>query len=146
MNDINTISQQSIDREIDRNKNENIELNPNKIIIIQANNKKIDAKVAGCLLTKDDLPLIIASIACFASYIVYGACISLLGASLPSLAIRFKRTTSEFGIAFTVRGVGYLIGLSIYLTIYLYAILTILSNITIFLYRYYRISCYCRDR
>lgn len=115
MNDIFTISEQSINREIDSDNNKNIELNSNKIIIIQTNIKKIDAKVAGCMLTNDDLPLIIASIACFASFIVYGACISLLGASLPSLAIRFKRTTSEFGIAFTVRGVGYLLGIYLFI-------------------------------
>jgi fucose permease len=65
---------------------------------------------AGCTVTKADTNLIIASVACYGAFAVYGACVSALGASLPSLAEATGRSKSAFGIAFTTRGIGYLIG------------------------------------
>lgn len=41
---------------------------------------------------------------------VYGACASILGAALPQIAIEFAKSESEFGVAFTFRGIGYLLG------------------------------------
>eukprot|EP01031_Cornospumella_fuschlensis_P029922 gene29922-36136_t len=67
-------------------------------------------QVTGCALTWDDEPAVVASFACFAAYIVYGASASSLGAALPSLAEHFDRSKAGFGLAFTIRGIGYFMG------------------------------------
>jgi predicted MFS family arabinose efflux permease len=68
------------------------------------------AQAAGCQITKDDTQRVIGSLTCSAAYGVYGACFSSLGAALPELADSLGKTTGDFGISFTTRGVGYLIG------------------------------------
>jgi len=51
---------------------------------ISSNDKKLDEnnntddKVGGCIIKEGDTPLIIASVACYASFIVYGASAGLL--------------------------------------------------------------------
>ncbi|RYH31196.1 MFS transporter [archaeon] len=67
-------------------------------------------QVTGCSLTWEDEPAVVASFACFAAYIVYGASASSLGAALPSLAEHFNRSKAGFGLAFTIRGIGYFVG------------------------------------
>ena len=62
------------------------------------------------ILLPGDVPLIIASIVCFVSFIVYGAAVGALGASIPELGSKFERTEASFGFAFTTRGIGYLCG------------------------------------
>lgn len=64
----------------------------------------------GCLITSDDERAVVASVVCSAAYIAYGASAAALGAALPSLAAHFGKTKSEFGVAFTIRGLGYLVG------------------------------------
>ena len=65
---------------------------------------------AGCVLLSGDGPKVIASLACFAAFLVYGACQGSLGAALPALASSFAVSGSTFGTAFTLRGAGYLVG------------------------------------
>eukprot|EP00981_Chlorochromonas_danica_P007875 scaffold1885_cov161-Ochromonas_danica.AAC.18 len=64
----------------------------------------------GCVITSDDERAVVASVVCSAAYIAYGASAAALGAALPSLAAHFGKTKSEFGVAFTIRGLGYLVG------------------------------------
>jgi len=66
--------------------------------------------VPGCKLTREDLPLIFATVACFISFIVYGLASAALGASIPELSRRFDRSESSFGAVFITRGIGYLCG------------------------------------
>lgn len=65
---------------------------------------------AGCVVHTSDAPNIIATIACFSSFIVYGACQGSLGAALPALSKAYGKSESDFGFAFTTRGIGYLVG------------------------------------
>ena len=71
---------------------------------------EIKHTVPGCAISRGDLPLIIASVACFVSFITYGAAVGSLGASIPELSRRFDRSESAFGAVFTARGVGYFCG------------------------------------
>lgn len=86
----------------------------NEIIILsnedENRDKKDDDELLGCRIMKGDTPLIIASFACYASFIVYGASAALLGAALPELCIAFDVSEKVFGIAFTLRGTGYFAG------------------------------------
>jgi hypothetical protein len=77
----------------------------------------IASATPGCFLRREDAPLLLSSFACFAGFIVYGACVASLGAALPSVASHFNKTEAEFGVVFTVRGIGFLIGtfLSMYI-------------------------------
>lgn len=63
------------------------------------------ASVAGCTIRKEDASLVIASVACFASFFAYGAISSSLGAALPSLGKELQS-----GICFSLRGAGFFIG------------------------------------
>jgi MFS transporter, FHS family, Na+ dependent glucose transporter 1 len=58
----------------------------------------------------DDFPSIVASIAAFISFMIYGATAGSLGASLPALAVYFKQSEARFGLVFTARGIGYFLG------------------------------------
>ena len=67
-------------------------------------------KGAGCELRRGDTPKIVGSLACFASFLVYGACQGALGAALPSLSAAFGQSEGTFGTVYTLRGLGYLVG------------------------------------
>jgi fucose permease len=67
-------------------------------------------KAAGCHVTRSDLPHIIGSSACFLCFIAYGACAASLGAALPPLSNQFNRSTSQLGVFFTARGIGFMVG------------------------------------
>lgn len=67
-------------------------------------------KSNGCIITAADEPAVVASVVCCVCYLVLGACAAALGAALPSLAEHFHKSKSELGIAFTTRGIGFLIG------------------------------------
>ena len=75
-------------------------------------NKKNDSNndEFGCQIRKGDTPLIIASFACYACFIVYGASAALLGSALPEMCKAFNVDEKEFGLAFTLRGSGYFAG------------------------------------
>lgn len=66
--------------------------------------------VRGCLVTADDRGAVAISIICCACYIVYGASVAALGTSLPTLAVHYDKSQSELSLAFTVRGLGFLLG------------------------------------
>lgn len=68
------------------------------------------SEAAGCHVTRSDLPHIIGSGACFLCFIAYGACAALLGAALPPLSNQFHRSTSQLGVFFTARGIGFMVG------------------------------------
>lgn len=70
----------------------------------------IKSEAAGCHITTDDTSTVLESVTCSATYFVYGACFSSLGAALPELADKLSKATPDFRIAFTTRGAGYLIG------------------------------------
>ena len=74
------------------------------------NHDKNDDDVLGCEIRKGDTQKVIASLACYASFIVYGASAALLGSALPEMCQYFNVTEKEFGIAFTLRGTGYFAG------------------------------------
>ena len=57
-----------------------------------------------------DKSKVLSSFACFLSFIIYGACMAALGASVPFLAIEYDKALSEFSVAFALRGGGYLVG------------------------------------
>jgi hypothetical protein len=59
---------------------------------------------AGCI-SREDAPLVAASVACFASFFAYGAISSSLGAALPSFSKELQS-----GLAFSLRGAGFFIG------------------------------------
>ena len=67
-------------------------------------------KSPGCVITKEDIPLVVVTVACFVTFLIYGACNGSLGAALPELAAHYNRTEEEFGIVFSTRGSGYLMG------------------------------------
>ena len=67
-------------------------------------------KGAGCELRSGDTAKIIGSVACFASFLVYGACQGALGAALPSLSVAFGQSEGSFGTVYSLRGLGYLVG------------------------------------
>ena len=67
-------------------------------------------KGAGCELRSGDTAKIVGSVACFASFLVYGACQGALGAALPSLSAAFGLSEGNFGIVYSLRGLGYLVG------------------------------------
>lgn len=69
-----------------------------------------DLKPSGCTVSSADIPLILPSIACFMAFIAYGGCVASLGAALPTISSSCGLSESGFGLAFTTRGVGYLIG------------------------------------
>jgi len=52
----------------------------------------------------EDKPLMLCSLACFISFITYGASMATLGASVPELASRFDKQVSQFSVAFAFRG------------------------------------------
>jgi len=52
----------------------------------------------------EDKPLILCSLACFISFITYGASMATLGASVPELAQRFGKDIPSFSVAFAFRG------------------------------------------
>lgn len=62
------------------------------------------------MISAEDRPLVCLSVVFFVTYFVYGASSTSLGAALPSLAEHFHRSETEFGVAFTSRGIGYLFG------------------------------------
>lgn len=57
-----------------------------------------------------DKSAVIASVALFCTFIVYGASAASLGAAMPSMNKQFHTTNSAMGLSFTMRGIGYLIG------------------------------------
>eukprot|EP01038_Epipyxis_sp_PR26KG_P017073 gene17073-23487_t len=65
-----------------------------------------------------DIQNIIISISLFASFIIYGACYTSIGAAIPPLAVAFHHTPSELGIVFTARGIGFFIG-TIFTSLYI---------------------------
>jgi len=70
-----------------------------------------EVEAAGCALEwKEDKSLVITSVACFVSFVVYGAALSSLGAAIPILAVDYAVDESALSGAFAVRGVGYLFG------------------------------------
>lgn len=74
-------------------------------------------KGSGCLVTAEDKPKVFYSFVYFVTFLVYGASATVLGAAMPSLSSDFHRSKSQFGLGFTSRGIGYLVGtiLSAYL-------------------------------
>jgi FHS family Na+ dependent glucose MFS transporter 1 len=82
--------------------------------------EKQQSRVAGCIVTKDDLPIIIVSLICCLIFILHGAAAASLGPALPFLAKQFHKSIADMSMAFTTRGVGSLIGtiLSGYLLTY----------------------------
>jgi fucose permease len=68
------------------------------------------SEAAGCTITKEDLPSVLASFICMIIFIIYGAAAASLGPALPTLATHYHKSISEMGTTFTVRGVGYMIG------------------------------------
>ena len=104
-NDINS-SVEKINN--DNEKNDDIKSSVEKI-----NNNDIDDTnddELGCQIRQGDAPLIIASFACYACFIVYGASAALLGSALPEMCKVFNANEKEFGLAFTLRGTGYFAG------------------------------------
>lgn len=67
-------------------------------------------KSSGCVITADDEPNVAASVVCCLCFVAYGASAAGLGPALPTLATHFHKTTSQLGMAFTIRGLGYLAG------------------------------------
>ncbi len=72
--------------------------------------KRVQNSSAGCVITKEDTPILIGSITCCFAYGIYGICYSSLSAALPQLADHLNKDPAVFGIAYTTRGVGYLVG------------------------------------
>lgn len=68
------------------------------------------SKGSGCLVTAEDRPKVFISFIYFGTFLVYGASATVLGAALPSLASDFNHSKSQFGLGFTSRGMGYLVG------------------------------------
>ncbi|KAJ1411990.1 major facilitator superfamily domain-containing protein, partial [Ochromonadaceae sp. CCMP2298] len=62
----------------------------------------------GCIVTSADTPLVAISVACFAAFIVYGACGAALGAAMPGLSRALGHSEARVGLAFSVRGSGFL--------------------------------------
>ena len=62
------------------NNNDNMKISSNDKKLDENNNT--DDKVGGCIIKEGDTPLIIASVACYATFIVYGASAGLLSLSL----------------------------------------------------------------
>ena len=67
-------------------------------------------QAAGCVVTKADIPYVLASVTCCLIFIVYGAAAASLGAALPTLAKHYNKPISQMGATFTSRGIGYLFG------------------------------------
>lgn len=67
-------------------------------------------EAAGCRITRDDTSLVFLSLVCSITYGLYGSCYSALAAAIPQLSIQLDVDSSSFGIAYTTRGVGYLVG------------------------------------
>jgi hypothetical protein len=63
---------------------------------------------AGCIVSAADTPFVVISVACFAAFIAYGACSGALGAAVPGLSRALGRSEARVGLAFTVRGGGFL--------------------------------------
>ena len=74
-------------------------------------------KAAGCLVTYDDIPRVIASFAVYFGAFGYGACLATVGAAIPYMSEEFGVDKTDLGVLFALRGVGYLFGtcLSAYL-------------------------------
>ena len=58
----------------------------------------------------EDRVSVVASVALFITFIVYGASAASLGAAIPSMNKQFHTSNSAMGLCFTLRGIGYLIG------------------------------------
>lgn len=71
---------------------------------------KGDDEATGCIITAEDEPALVATITCCVAFVSYGAAVAAMGGAIPFLADHFHRSESQFGLAFTFRGVGYLIG------------------------------------
>ena len=67
-------------------------------------------KAAGCLVTHEDIPRVIASFAIYIASFGYGTCLAALGASIPYMSDEFGVDKTDFGVVFTLRGLGYLCG------------------------------------
>ena len=71
----------------------------------------VSVEPSGCVVEwEEDKSLVIASIACFVSFVVYGAALSSLGAAIPILAVEYDIHESDLSGAFAIRGIGYFIG------------------------------------
>ena len=70
--------------------------------------RKLEA--AGCKVTREDTSLVFMRIVCSFAHGLYGSCFSALAASIPQLAPQLYVSTSDFGMAYTCRGIGYLVG------------------------------------
>ena len=70
--------------------------------------RSIKPTPAGCVIKSTDSNNIISSLACFASFIVYGACNASLGAAVPIISKTVHRSESLIGFAFITRGAGFL--------------------------------------
>ena len=58
----------------------------------------------------EDRVSVVASVALFITFIVYGASAASLGAAIPSMNKQFHTSNSAMGLCFTLRGIGYLVG------------------------------------
>ena len=67
-------------------------------------------KAAGCLVTYDDIPRVIASFAVYIASFGYGTCLATVGASIPYMSDEFGVDKTDFGVLFALRGLGYLCG------------------------------------
>ena len=72
------------------------------------NQQSTKPTAAGCIIKATDSYSIISSLACFASFIVYGACNASLGAAVPIISRTVYRSESYVGFSFITRGIGFL--------------------------------------
>jgi len=67
-------------------------------------------KAAGCLVTREDIPLMIASGSVYCACIARGCCIAILAASIPEMSRSVDKDSTAFGELFTSRGIGFFLG------------------------------------
>lgn len=67
-------------------------------------------KAAGCLITREDIPLMIASGSVYCACIARGCCIAILAASIPEMSKTVDKDSTAFGELFTSRGIGFFLG------------------------------------
>jgi hypothetical protein len=67
-------------------------------------------KAAGCLITREDIPIIIASGSVYCACVARGCCIAVLAASIPEMSKAVQMESTAFGELFTSRGIGFFLG------------------------------------
>jgi fucose permease len=72
--------------------------------------RKVQPVAAGCVVTFDDVPIVVISFTCFAAFIIYGASNAALGAAVPALSRALSQPESRIGFIFIFRGAGFLTG------------------------------------